>query len=570
MKTLTHKRFWQIVVLCLAMAFFPLSAIHALPNTLHWQGKIYVQTLPFNGTGQFKFILHNGSNCLWSNTQGESCSALSEPSTAITRNLVQGVYEVDLGNTAITNMASMSPTMFVGSSVYLRIWFNDGSNGFQLLTPDETLSAVPFAMFTNTTGTANIAQGVARMTTVQRDALPSSVAGTLIYNTSINELNVYSGTTWTSVASSSNFSAKDSAFLTMSATSQAPAQNEHIEFDTVIGNLSLSTGGGQNNGKITLIAGRKYILEGSIAGAGSGSGAQYLISQWWDITNNQPLGVVGQAFSMSYGGGDPAPQSIAKAIVTPLTNIQVELREVGVNNFAVIYGAANNSTYAYIESVTDYTVPGYLPNNGGTLGGDLTVQGELSINSTTKAFLPPRMTSSQRIAVSPKVRGMQVYDSDIDVLLIYNGKGDKDGWSEAGAPPVGSIEAWTNHIPGSPVSLPYGWVSCNGQVLNDSASSLNGQTLPDLNNPGGTAGVTAFLRGTTGNTGSFQNDTFQGHQHNVDSGSSGSGLVTSGGGYDGVGLSTVAITTDGINGAPRVANETRPRNMSVIWIMRVK
>lgn len=147
---------------------------------------------------------------------------------------------------------------------------------------------------------------------------------------------------------------KDYAFLT-ATQDQTPTVGEHIEYDTIVGNLALSTGAGQANGLVTLLAGRKYILEGVVSGAGNGGTAQYLGYQWYDVTNSVLLGARGQALAITYTTGDPTPQQIAKAIVSPVTNIQVELRETGANDFGIIYGsgAANNS-YAYIESIEAY------------------------------------------------------------------------------------------------------------------------------------------------------------------------------------------------------------------------
>ena len=46
--------------------------------------------------------------------------------------------------------------------------------------------------------------------------------------------------------------------------------------------------------------------------------------------------------------------------------------------------------------------------------------------------------------------------------------------------PIGVIMAWAKSIAGVP-SLPEGWVECNGQVISDPKSPLNGQTIPNLN-----------------------------------------------------------------------------------------
>ncbi|MDA0576692.1 MAG: hypothetical protein O3B24_01175 [Verrucomicrobia bacterium] len=60
------------------------------------------------------------------------------------------------------------------------------------------------------------------------------------------------------------------------------------------------------------------------------------------------------------------------------------------------------------------------------------------------------------------------------------------------AVPVGAIVAWVN-IFTNQAGLPRGWMSCDGQVVDDPASPLVGQMLPDLNN--GKDGEGRFLRG---------------------------------------------------------------------------
>jgi len=55
-------------------------------------------------------------------------------------------------------------------------------------------------------------------------------------------------------------------------------------------------------------------------------------------------------------------------------------------------------------------------------------------------------------------------------------------------PPIGAIVAWHRDMTGVP-DLPDGWLECNGQVVDDEASPLYRQTLPNLN------GEKRFLRG---------------------------------------------------------------------------
>lgn len=49
-----------------------------------------------------------------------------------------------------------------------------------------------------------------------------------------------------------------------------------------------------------------------------------------------------------------------------------------------------------------------------------------------------------------------------------------------GQVPVGSIVAWHKSFANTP-ALPSNWLECNGQVVSDAGSPYNGQTLPDLN-----------------------------------------------------------------------------------------
>jgi len=60
--------------------------------------------------------------------------------------------------------------------------------------------------------------------------------------------------------------------------------------------------------------------------------------------------------------------------------------------------------------------------------------------------------------------------------------------------PIGSIIAWAKSITGVP-ALPAGFVECDGAVLNNALSPLDGQTMPNLN--GNSESTKKFLRGAT-------------------------------------------------------------------------
>jgi len=174
-------------------------------------------------------------------------------------------------------------------------------------------------------------------------------------------------------------------------------------------------------------------------------------------------------------------------------------------------------------------------------------------------------------------------------------------------PPIGAIIAWHKNFAGVPQELPTGCVECNGQPI--AYGPLAGKELPKLNEE------RRFLRGGT-ESGSLEADQFLTHQHGLSGdGSHGHSMeacstgplnrplnkapvgsfhysgfaqkqkegevftpdrwpthgYVSGTGHDSKHAHTVTDTTiDGNTEASRVGTETRPINMSVVWIMRIE
>ncbi|NOS68503.1 MAG: collagen-like protein [Verrucomicrobia bacterium] len=124
-----------------------LPSIAQVPGIISHQGKITVNNTNFNGTGQFKFALVGPTATLsfWSH-DGSSVSG-SEPSgPTIDLPVTRGIFSVNLGDPSVTNMTQTIPaSVFTNSEVYLRIWFNDGVNGSQLLSPDRRITAAGYA-----------------------------------------------------------------------------------------------------------------------------------------------------------------------------------------------------------------------------------------------------------------------------------------------------------------------------------------------------------------------------------------------------------------------------------------
>ena len=147
-----------------------------VPKLVNYQGRVAVNGVNFDGTGQFKFALvnANGSVTYWSNN-GTSNGG-SEPSAAVPLTVTQGLYSLLLGDTALgANMTAIPSTVFNNPDVRLRVWFNDGVHGSQLLTPDQRLAPATYLA----DGTVTSASVSAAAITAGKIA-PAAVNGTNI------------------------------------------------------------------------------------------------------------------------------------------------------------------------------------------------------------------------------------------------------------------------------------------------------------------------------------------------------------------------------------------------------
>ena len=74
----------------------------------------------------------------------------AQPTAAVSLTVTKGLYSVLLGDATLPNMTAIPATVFTNADVRLRVWFNDGTNGSQLLTPDQRIAAVGYAMMAGT------------------------------------------------------------------------------------------------------------------------------------------------------------------------------------------------------------------------------------------------------------------------------------------------------------------------------------------------------------------------------------------------------------------------------------
>ena len=144
-----HPARFHLVFVLAGIAFSTLlTTAKAAPNLFNYQGHIAAGGIPFDGNGQFKFALVNaaGDTTYWSHDG--SSTAGGEPTTAVAILVSKGAFQVPLGDTTVANMTKAIPASLFADNdeVFLRIWFDDGSNGSEQLSPDRKLSTVPYAI----------------------------------------------------------------------------------------------------------------------------------------------------------------------------------------------------------------------------------------------------------------------------------------------------------------------------------------------------------------------------------------------------------------------------------------
>jgi microcystin-dependent protein len=206
----------------------------------------------------------------------------------------------------------------------------------------------------------------------------------------------------------------------------------------------------------------------------------------------------------------------------------------------------------------------------------------LDVSSTTKGFLPPRMTTAQRDAISTPATGLMVYNTDDDVMNYYNGSAWAEIGGGGGGSPVGTV------ITSALASCPSGYLAADGTAINrttyaalfsamgtmygvgDGSTTFNipdyrGQFLRGWDNAAG-ADPDAGSRtdrgdGTTGdNVGTKQADEFASHNH---------GTYFHPNGNQGQWTTNPAYLSGGYpNTAYAGGNETRPVNVNVLYCVK--
>jgi hypothetical protein len=130
--------------------------------------------------------------------------------------------------------------------------------------------------------------------------------------------------------------------------------------------------------------------------------------------------------------------------------------------------------------------------SGGSIGiGTTGPAGVLDVTSTSSAFLPPRMTTTQRNAITSPIAGMMIYNSTNGEVEVYNGT----AWAGIGSNIMnGAIAAFASS------TCPTGWTEY---------TTARGAFLRGIDN-----GAGLDPSGTRA-AGNYEADTFASHTHTI-------------------------------------------------------
>jgi hypothetical protein len=123
------------------------------------------------------------------------------------------------------------------------------------------------------------------------------------------------------------------------------------------------------------------------------------------------------SFNLSGTGGTYSSLSTALNSSTGSGSFGVTLDGFGT---AFIVGSTNNSTSNARFSVNLNS--GNAAQTEVIIGSQTSVASSLlTLNSTLRGFLPPRMTTTQKNAISSPATGLMVYDTTLNLISVYNG-----------------------------------------------------------------------------------------------------------------------------------------------------
>jgi hypothetical protein len=237
-----------------------------------------------------------------------------------------------------------------------------------------------------------------RMTTTQRNAIATPATGLIVYDTTLLSLYQYNGTAWTVVGGG-----------TVSGVAGAIQFSDGSAFSSDVSNLFWDDTNNRLGVGINTPTARLHTK-----GTGTTS-----------ATNSFKLENSNNSKSLEYNDAGELKINYGGATTT-LNGFNIYTYNIyapnGASRVQLDGGAMTLIDSAGQQNIVCQNNQTYIAKPLKLMSGTLTVpnaSAQLDIESTTKGFLPPRMTTTQVNAIVTPANGLMVYNTTIDHMCVY-------------------------------------------------------------------------------------------------------------------------------------------------------